>query len=114
MQKQGITLSQRQVEAFLTPSLMTAGGGIDYVTFASLARPRAAFGVSTPQYIRTVDYSSDGVPGPTTMHFQVCEPGLEGWSGGMVVKNHYWGGQFGAHGLVKSWALFVCGTLALC
>jgi hypothetical protein len=71
MQKQGITLSQRQLEAFVTPSLLAAGGSIDYVTFSSLARPRAPSGVATPQYIRTADFSSDGVRGPNTMHFQV-------------------------------------------
>ncbi len=93
MQKQGITLSQRQVEAFVTPSLLSAGGCIDYVTFASLARPRAPFGVTTPQYIRTVDYSSDGVPGPTTMHFQArLGRGKVGWGrkggGGAGARAH--------------------------
>lgn len=37
----GVTLSERQVEAFLHPALAAGEGRVDYPTFVSLARPRA-------------------------------------------------------------------------
>ena len=55
----------------MTPSLLSSGGAIDYNTFASLARPRAPCNTPTPGYIRPVDFSSDGVLGPNSLHQEV-------------------------------------------
>ncbi len=68
---QGISVSARQLDAFLSPSLSSADGAIDYNTFASLARPRAPLGVKRPSHIRPADFTSDGTLGPNTYHNQV-------------------------------------------
>jgi hypothetical protein len=71
MMKQGIAVSQRQVDAFLTPALASSGGAIDYSTFAALARPRAPCNTSTPGYIRPADFSSDGARGHDRLLIEV-------------------------------------------
>ena len=59
--KQGILVSQQQLNAFLTPGITaTPGSKLDYTTFVALSRPRAPIPVSKPSYVRAADYSSDG------------------------------------------------------
>jgi len=66
--KQGVTVSQRQLDAYLTdgfaPGIAGEDTTIDFNTFNSLGRPRAPVPTQTPTYIRKADFSSDGKGGP--------------------------------------------------
>lgn len=62
--KQGILVSERQMEAFLTPSLSPSlDGSIDFSTFVNLARPRAPMPTPTPSYVRKADFSANATGG---------------------------------------------------
>ena len=56
---QGITVSERQIKAFLGPDHVDSDA-IDYRTFSKLARPRAPRSGPLPAYVRRPDFTADG------------------------------------------------------
>ncbi len=66
-------MSERQLEAFLTPALASSKDAhIDYSTFLSLARPRAAIPSELPTYVRKADFSANGVLTALPVTAKVC------------------------------------------